>query len=147
MLLFSKSLGVISDLKEALYKEYKMSDLGELRQFLGMNIQIARGTACSPMTVSVNWEGHIIDIFNRFGLRNCKPISAPIAAHTIEPAPADFQQDLANIQVYQQMLGCIMYAMKCARLDRAFTVSHLRQFGLNPAYEHMGAMKRPYHYL
>src|SRR5690606_6274732 len=56
-------------------------------------------------------------------------------------------QDKENIKIYQQMLGCIMYAMTCTRPDLAFTVSHLSQFSANPTFEHLKALKRVFHYL
>ncbi|MFX3647991.1 MAG: reverse transcriptase domain-containing protein [Paenibacillus sp.] len=108
MLLFSSSLDSINSVKEALSKEYQMSDLGEARRFLGMDIKRSSQTDSTPAPISISQERYITDILNRFGLLDCKPMQAPMANHTLEPAPEGFLQDAENTRIYQQMLGCLM---------------------------------------
>ena len=147
MLLVSKSMSTIQEMKDALSREYLMSDLGEARRFLGMEIKITK-PAKGPWTISVGQERYITDILNRFGLYQCRGMDTPMAENgRMDKAPSDFQQDPGNVTTYLQMLGCLMYAMTCTRPDLAFTMSHLSQFSQNPTYEHMKALKRVYHYL
>lgn len=149
MLLFGRSLDTIQSVKNALSSEYLMSDLGEARRFLGMEITVHHPkTDDEPMSISVSQERYLVDILNRFGLYDCRGIDTPMMENgRMEKAPDNFEQDKENTSQYLQMLGCLMYAMTCTRPDLAFTMSHLSQFSSKPTYEHMKALKRVYHYL
>ncbi|RPA77939.1 hypothetical protein BJ508DRAFT_195197, partial [Ascobolus immersus RN42] len=81
-------------------------------------------------------------------LHDCHGSDSPMAENgRLEKAPEGFEQDEDNVKVYQQMLGCAMYAMTCTRPDLAFSMSHLSQFSSNPTWEHLKALKRVYQYL
>ena len=50
-------------------------------------------------------------------------------------------------KLYQQMLGCLMYAMVCTRPDLAYSVGALAQHSAAPGPEHISAIKRVFRYL
>ena len=61
----------IQDIKEKLKKEFKISDLGELRYFLGIEvIKTIEG-------MYLIQRKYILDLLKKYGMIGCKPLSQP----------------------------------------------------------------------
>ena len=77
---------------------------------------------------------------------NCRPVSTPIEPKTslVKASDSDpvFEQNL-----YQGMIGSLMYLVTCTRPDLAFSVSYLSRFASHPLERHHTAVKRVFHYL
>src|SRR5260370_25865786 len=73
----SKNLETINQDKEALKKQYEMTDLGEIAWILG--IRITRD--CNPGWIALSQEKFITETLERFGKGDVHPISTPALAN------------------------------------------------------------------
>ena len=145
LLIAGKDGKQIADVKRQLASEFEMKDLGELKHFLGM--RIAR-TLNGDITIDQN--GYIRQILERFGMQDSKSVSTPFATgsrlvsanHTGTTSPTT-----TDIKEYQAMVGSLMYAMLCTRPDLAYAIQQLSQFSSNPTNAHFQAAKRVFRYL
>jgi hypothetical protein len=125
----------IANVKVQLSSEFKMKDLGKLEHFLGMRISRVN----NPITIDQN--GYIRQILERFGMENSKPVSTPVAVGC-RLTPNDGHATQTDIKQYQAMVGSLMYAMLCTRPDLAYAIQQLSQFNSNPTNAHLQAAKR-----
>jgi Reverse transcriptase (RNA-dependent DNA polymerase) len=130
----------IAEVKRQFSSEFEMKDLGELQHFLGMRITRHNGS------ISIDQNGYIRQILERFGMESSKPVSTPIAAGS-RLTPNNSHATQADIKQYQAMVGSQMYAMLCTRPDLAYAIQQLLQFNANPANAHLQAAKRGFRYL
>lgn len=137
-----KGVSALSELKARLASTFEMKDLGEARWFLGLEITRDR----PRRTITLSQERYTLDILNRFGMAESHSVSTPMAAST-RLEKLDAPSDSTTLQLYQQMLGCLMYAMVCTRPDLAYAVGALSQHSATPGPDHLVAMKRAYRYL
>ena len=88
---------------------------------------------------------YFTNIFSRFGMDNCRPVSTPIDRKTglVKASDSDpvFEQNL-----YQRMIGSLMYLVTCTRPDLAIYLSHLSGFSSHPLARHHTAVKRVFRY-
>jgi transposase InsO family protein len=146
LLIVGKNGTDIAKVKAQLSGEFKMKDLGKLEHFLGMRISRHDGG------ISIDQNGYIHQILERFRMEASKAVSTPIAAgsrllsanHDGEPAATPSTTD---IKQYQAMIGSLMYAMLCTRPDLSYAIQQLSQFNSNPTNAHFQAAKRVFRYL
>jgi Reverse transcriptase (RNA-dependent DNA polymerase) len=140
MLMFVNSLHHIKELKKQLASHFELTDLGEVRWILNMEIFRDR----KRRTISLSQQQYVETILERHGMSECRPVSTPVATNTkldkLEEAEVDTLQ-------YQSQLGAVMYAMLGTRPDLAFAVQMLSQHAATPGEPHMGALKRVFRYL
>jgi len=89
---------------------------------------------------------YITNILTHFGMQNSRPVSTPID----RKAPlvkADDSEPTYEKQLYQQMIGSLMYLVTCTRPDMGFVVSFLSRFSSHPLLCHHTAIQRVFHYL
>ncbi|GKA97790.1 uncharacterized mitochondrial protein-like protein [Tanacetum coccineum] len=63
------------DFEELMQKEFKMSSMGELTFFLGLQVKQSNGG------IFLSQDKYVKDILNKFDFRTIKPASTPIEAH------------------------------------------------------------------
>ncbi|GKB02495.1 putative ribonuclease H-like domain-containing protein [Tanacetum coccineum] len=71
----STKSSMVKDFEELMQKEFKMSSMGELTFFLGL--QVKQTTA----GIFLSQDKYVKDILNKFDFRTIKPTSTPIEAH------------------------------------------------------------------
>ncbi|GBE88168.1 Retrovirus-related Pol polyprotein from transposon TNT 1-94 [Sparassis crispa] len=140
MLILSDNLTAVTTLKEDLKSRFEMTDLGEARWLLSMEI-----TRDRPRRVlELSQHQYVEKCLAQHGMADCCPVSTPMAQNQklvklseaeIDPKP------------YQSALGSLMYAMIGTRPDLAFTVGALSQHAATPGKEHWIALMRVYRYL
>jgi len=89
---------------------------------------------------------YITNILTCFGMENSRPVSTPIAPKA-PLVKADESEPAYEKQLYQQMIGSLMYLVTCTRLDLGFVVSFLSRFSSYPLLCHHTAVKRVFRYL
>ncbi|CAM8971190.1 unnamed protein product [Rhodiola kirilowii] len=77
MLIASKDLVVINDLKHQLNTNFEMKDLGAAKRILGMQIQRDRKQG----TLFLCQSDYLAKVLERFEMLNAKPVSIPVASH------------------------------------------------------------------
>ena len=133
----------IAQLKASLSKRFDMTDLGEAKTYLG--IQISRDRI--KRTMSITQSEYINKVLKRFNMQDCKGAFTPM------DAKAEFSKETSNtatkeeIKLYQAMIGSVMYCMVETRPDIAFAVSVLSRYSSNPNMAHFTAVKRLLRYL
>ena len=77
MLIAAKNLSEIHNLKLQLRSEFDMKDLGAAKKILGMDIKRDRGVG------KLFWiqENYLKKVLERFGMKDTKPVSTPLANH------------------------------------------------------------------
>lgn len=97
LLLCGNSMSAISALKSQLSQTFNMKDLGELRYFLGIEVDRNEdGIFLSQMKYTA-------DIIHEFGMSNCKPLQLPLDTHLkLTPEKGDV---LPDPSIYQKLIG------------------------------------------
>jgi hypothetical protein len=91
-------------------------------------------------------EQYIDKILKRFGLSDCHSVATPIDSKC-QLTQADENEPIHEQNLYQQMIGSLMYLVTCTRPDLAFAVSFLSQFPSHPTPIHHTAVKRVFRYI
>lgn len=74
LLIFSTNKEEIKSLKEKLQKQFKIRNLGEVSEFLGMKIE--RNYELG--TLSIHQKPYILRMLDRFGMSDCHVVKTPI---------------------------------------------------------------------
>lgn len=142
MTVLCSDLDVMSRIKKEIASRLEVKDLGEIRKYLGMEINCDRDTGL----YSIHQVHYINDILERFGMANSNPVHAPLDPKVhLSATPLDVQPDTSF--PYSAAVGALMYAAVGTRPDIAFAVQHLAQFTSRPSPEHITAVKRIFRYL
>lgn len=146
LFLVGMRLGDIQEVKEGLFKEFKMKDLGEARFLLG--IEIRRQGNGDVLLVQ---ERYAHDVLSRFNMGECKPVSTPLEQGTrleVSEQPTTDEGRAAMINVpYRSAIGSLMYLSTCTRPDISAAVSELSKFSQNPGMSHWEGVKRVMRYV
>jgi len=130
------------EVKQRLMLQYKMSNLGPAKQFLGLEIdRLADGT------ITLSQPGYISTILTHFNMQDANPAPAPLHPKNrldIDASEADEEVDPAE---YQSIVGSLMYAAIGTRPDIAFAVAALSRSNIKPYRIHLTAAKRVLRYL
>jgi reverse transcriptase-like protein len=136
----SKNLKIISQDKEALKKHYEMTDLGEISWILGMHVTRDHAVGW----IALSQEKYIMEVLERFRKTNIRPISTPML--TNEQLKKLTSPEI-NMQLYQSVIGTLMYPMLGMCPDLAFTVAALGQHAANPGGDYQHALDHVFQYL
>ena len=113
--------------------EFKMSMMGELNFFLGLQIkQLSDG-------IFVNQAKYAKELVKKFGIDESKAAPTPMATNTY--LDADEAGKSVKITQYRAMIGSLLY-LTASRPDIMFAVCLCARFQANPKESHMKALKR-----
>ncbi|CAI7771421.1 unnamed protein product [Closterium sp. NIES-54] len=130
--------------KSELQKRHTCTDLGELRNYLGL--QITRDRARRTITLT---QSHMVQqVLQRFGFTYSSPQATPLPTrHSLSALPSD--ESIESSGPYAELVGCLMYLMTCTRPDLAYPLSILARYVAPGRHrpEHMAAAKRVLRYL
>ncbi|GJS17236.1 ribonuclease H-like domain-containing protein [Tanacetum coccineum] len=115
----STKSSMVKDFEELMQKEFKMSSMGELTFFLGL--QVKQTTA----GIFLSQDKYVKDILNKFDFRTIKPASTPIEAH--KSLGKDEEGEDVDVHLYRSMIGCLMY-LSALRPDIMFAVCLCARF-------------------
>ena len=133
----------VNRIKKLLSDNYRMTDLGPARQFLSIQIdRLPSGEIC------LSQERFVQTILQRFQMEDCNGVATPMESGIVlRRAQSPDIQDPADQQLYQSLVGSLMYLMTATRPDLAYTVSTLSKFNSAPTDEHIFSAKHVLHYL
>ncbi len=132
-----------SKLKEQLVARFNTKDMGPSTWILGMRITRNR----RARTITLDQELYVTKALERYDMQECKVVSTPevVGSHA-----AENEKDLdvpAELQLFQEMVGTLMYAAVSCRLDIAHAVHALASDMQSPTGRSMQAAKRVLRYL
>ncbi|GJT13856.1 putative ribonuclease H-like domain-containing protein [Tanacetum coccineum] len=109
----STKSSMVKDFEELMQKEFKMSSMGELTFFLGLQVkQTSAG-------IFLSQDKYVKDILNKFDFRTIKPASTPIKAH--KSLGKDKEGEDVDVHLYRSMIGYLMY-LTASRPDIMFAI-------------------------
>ncbi|XP_056690240.1 uncharacterized mitochondrial protein AtMg00810-like [Spinacia oleracea] len=132
------NLNEINAAKAFLSSQFHMKDMGELRYFLG--IEVDR----TDDGIFLSQKKYTLDLLEEYGLSQCKALKLPMDSH--QKLAADIGESLPHPEVYQQLVGKLIY-LTITRPDIAYTVHVLSKFMHAPTSIHLQAAKRVLRYL
>jgi hypothetical protein len=114
-------------------QKFDMSMMGELKYFLGFHIkQLQEGTFICQTK-------YIQDILKKFGMKNAKPIKAPMG--TNGHLDLDTGGKSIDQKVYRSMIGSLLY-LCASRSNIMLYVFMCARFQANTKEIHLRAVKR-----
>ncbi|GJR35562.1 putative ribonuclease H-like domain-containing protein [Tanacetum coccineum] len=134
----STKSSMVKDFEDLMQKEFKMSSMGELTFFLGLQVKQSNGG------IFLSQDKYVKDILNKFDFRTIKPASTPIEAH--KSLGKDEDGEDVDVHLYRSMIGCLMY-LTASRPDIMFAVCLCARFQVTPKVSHLHAVKRIFRYL
>ena len=138
--LFGPPSKKLEDIITSFKTEFKVTDLGTVNWLLGIQIEFLESG------IALSQAAYIDKIFKRFGMFDCSKVSIPIDPHhTLHKTTEDSKTIDKNL--YQQIIGSIMYTVIGTRPDLAYTITLSSRYSSNPSPEHLGAVKRVLRYL
>jgi len=137
ILLFSESAERVSQLKKLLHTKYKMTDLGPICQFLGLEIECDR----ENWILYVHQSRYIHNVLATFGLSECNGhwIPQPTSNRLRRLDDTGKPLDENGKQKYQSIIGSLNWLMQGTRPDIPFTGSMLSKFLSAPSSKHLVA--------
>jgi len=124
MLLLSKSEELLNQFKDQLRQHFPMKDLGDIGQYLGMEITRDWG----KQEVYLSQHRYIQQLLQKFGYEEGKEYNTPLQVnHSLTKAQEGGEQHPEQDR-FPELLGGVMYLMVCTRPDIAHAVSVLSRF-------------------
>jgi len=124
------------DVRNALMREYKMSNLRPAKQFLGLEI-----TRFPDGSIILSQQTYIDSILRRFHMEDAN--SAPTPLHHKTRLDIDISTDReADSTMYQAIVGSLIYAATSTWPDIANAVAALSRYNTKLYTTHMTAAKR-----
>lgn len=119
-LIFSNDPQELKHLKEMLSSNFKIKDLGQVRECLGMSVKFDT----KNNVVTLSQEKYIDQILKKFNMSECKTANTPMEANL----KSKRENVTSGQNPYQQLIGSLMYLAVLTRPDIAYSVSYLSQF-------------------
>nr|GEV09695.1 putative reverse transcriptase, RNA-dependent DNA polymerase [Tanacetum cinerariifolium] len=128
----------ITKLMKNLFMEFKMTDLGRLKYFLG--IVVLR----SKQRIFMCQKRYILDLLAETGMIDCKPADTPMIVN--QKLYMEEKAEIADKGRYQRMVGKLIY-LSHTRPNIAYAVGVVSRFRHQPQKNHMKAVMRILRYL
>lgn len=126
-------------LKETLSSQFKIKDLGQIKQCLGINVNINK----ENNFITLSQENYIDQLLFKFNMCESKAVDTPLEVKlNIEK-----YEGTNSDNPYQQLIGSLMYLAVLTRPDIAYAVGYLSQFNKCHSDKHWTYAKRILRYL
>jgi hypothetical protein len=130
--------GDIDKFKKEMKNTFKMSDLGLLKYYLGLEV------VQSKEGITVSQRAYAAKILESAGLSDCNPSDTPMESRLkLSKASTSPAVDATH---YRSIVGSLRYLVN-SRPDLSFSVGYVSRFMENPTTEHMTAVKRILRYI
>lgn len=113
---------LVENVKIKLQNRFRMSDLGDLSWFLG--IEFRR----NEKVITMNQTKYLEKILEKNDMQSCKPVPTPCVEKAL-PIPEQQDQDChVTNEKFRSIVGSLIYCATCTRPDLQFAVSYLSRF-------------------
>ncbi len=144
LLLFGPNLNNLRDIQDQLKQRFKMTDLGQLSHYLGMEITISPDQNQLVLTQST----YLKKVLKQFGMDESKPVSISMKSGVANSLMSVIDEaDDVTVKWYQQLIGSLMWSSVHTRLDLAYSVRVLSRYAHNPGSTHCALVKRVLRYI
>jgi len=147
ILLAANDRGLLHEVKQFLSKNFDIKDMGDASYVIGIKIHRDR-----PQDIlGLSQETYINKILDTFRMKDCSPVVDPIVKgdrFNLNQCPKnDFEREQTKNIPYASLVGSLMYAQVCIRLNIAFAVGMLRRYESNLGIDHWRVAKKVMRYL
>ena len=128
LLIGSKDLDRIVRTKKELKSKFKMKDLGQVRDILGMRIDRDGQTG----SIRLSQKKYIEELLEKFNMKDCKSMATPMEVNerfVSEPKSKEHKP-------HRELIGSLIYLANATRPDIAFATNALSRFYENPKIAH-----------
>ncbi|GJV86594.1 uncharacterized mitochondrial protein-like protein [Tanacetum coccineum] len=119
-------------------KGTKMSSMGELTFFLGLQVQQKKDG------IFISQDKYVGEILKKLEFTEVKTANIPI--ETQKPLLKDEDGEEVDVHMYRSMIGSLMY-LTSSRPDIMFVVCACARYQVNPKVSHLHAVKKIFRYL
>ena len=130
----------LSEIKNKLQSSYKMKDLGEIKQFLGVSIKR------KDDKIFIDQSKFTQNLLEKFDFINSKSIATPVDISQ-KLSPTKENDVKFDKEKYQSAVGALLFLSTRTRPDISFAVSNVAKYASNPSIRHWQAIKRIFRYL
>ncbi|KAM2723556.1 hypothetical protein EV1_026500 [Malus domestica] len=124
--------------KENLSVRFQMKELGQLKHFLGLEIDRTQEG------IFLYQQKYSKDLLKKFGMLECKPTLTPMEPNA--KMCAHEGKDLEDATMYRQLVGSLIY-LTLTRPDISYAVGVMSQYMQNPKKPHLEAVRRILRYV
>jgi hypothetical protein len=147
IIIAGSNITVINRIKKQIADRFACKDMGEIGQYLG--IQITRNRNNKSLTITM--KQYIDKMLFMFGMSECNTRSSPIEYKCIPiydmcPTEYDDIEYMKSIP-YTNAIGSLMYLAITCRPDISYAVSMYSRFNSNPGRNHWEGVKNIFRYL
>ena len=140
ILIMAKDIHAINKVKKTLTSRFKMTDLGQLRWYLGMRVQY------KDNMITLDQEQYVTKMLERFHMTNAKPQGTPIASGADKKLVL-CKDDKPTNSPYRELVGSLLYLTLSTRPDIAVAVCKLARLVSNATDTHWRIAKGVLRYL
>ena len=142
IVLAGKSEKRMTEVKQALAKQFQVKDMGELHYFLGVNAVQDSNTG----EVCIGQPAYAANLVQKFGMEHAKAVNTPVDV-SMKLVKASAEDECIDQKCYQSAVGSLLYLSTATRPDITYAVSNVAKFSANPTKQHWTAVKRIFQYL
>lgn len=129
IIIFWKDVKLRDKLKASLSSVFKMKDMGQATNCIGLHITYEDGA------INMDQSSYIQKILERFNMSDCKPYKSPSDPNqklslSMCTSNETEQREIQNIP-YQEAVGSLLYLAQGIRPDIAFAVNDVSRFNSN----------------
>lgn len=144
ILISGKDPALISKLKKELKDRFEMTDMGEVKLILGMEVQ----RNYEEGTLTITQQNYVHSILERYGMQDANAASTPGYGQELSTnQPEDKLLGASEAKRYQSITGSILYLAQCTRFDLTYAANQLTRACSGPGQVHMTAAKHVLRYL
>jgi hypothetical protein len=138
LIITGESVSDLGKFKEEMKRIFRMSDLGALSYYLG--IEVRQGSH----GIELSQSAYAMKLLERADLQNCNSCATLMEAKL--KLSRDSKSPSVDATEYRSLIGCLRYLLH-TRPDLTFSVSYLSCFMEAPKREHLGSVKRLLRYV
>jgi hypothetical protein len=130
--------------KEAMRRQFDIKDMGEMKFFLGQEVQCIPGKG-----ILLTQTKYAREVLQRFGMWDCTPKATPLeVGHRLCKNSGEVLRDEdPRKATHSGMVGSLLYLAGHTRPDLSYAVGVLSRFMSQPTDKHFMAAKRVLRYL
>ena len=142
LLLAAADEAIMQHYRDLLMKTFDMKDLGQVRQYLGLEIEYDRVNRITY----VSQTRAIEELLMKYGLSDCTPKDLPLSASTKVGKNSGEPLDTSKFS-YASLMGSLLYISNASRPDITFAVNLLARYMQAPTVVHWQTAKGILRYL
>lgn len=120
LLICSKNKILIQNVKELLSKKFQMKDLGEIKEYLGINIKYDYKIG----KMDLNQENYIESLADKYQIKDSRLYNTPMETNLKIEKSDEYEPDIK----YRNLIGALLYISSGTRPDISYSVNYLSRF-------------------